>query len=183
MCTLTPLPSRPRCAFRSAARLVALTLATLALAACGGGESSTADGTQATGKMPAAPAAIIAPHGGTLVEVGNRVAQVEFVLDSTRGTLTAYVLDGTARTPLRLTQGRLDLTMFDLVEGNPEVFTVLAGKANPKTEETFDNTSVFIGFVPQLAGRTAFRAKLQRIEVAGQVFTDVPVSYPPAARS
>ncbi|MBK6485297.1 MAG: hypothetical protein IPF98_00185 [Gemmatimonadetes bacterium] len=178
-----PLPSRPSRALGSAARMVALTCTVLALAACGGGEPSTADSAQAAGEGPVASAAMTAPHGGMLVELGNRVAHVEFVLDTTRGILTAYVLDATARHPLRLTQGRLDLTMFDLVEGNPEVVTVLAGKANPRTEETYDNTSVFIGFVPQLAGRGQFRASLQRVEIAGQVFTDVPVSYPATART
>jgi len=163
--------------------LVALTFTVLALAACAGGEPSTADSAQAIDLGPTASAAITAPHGGMLVELGNRVAHVEFVLDTARGILTAYVLDGTAQHPLRLTRGRLDLTMLNLVEGIPEVFTVLAGKADPKTEETFDNTSVFIGFVPQLTGRAQYRALLQRVEVAEQLFADVPISYPPAARS
>ena len=175
--------ARPLHAPRPAARLVALTVTALALAACGGGEPSNEDSTSAAERAAPVPATITAPHGGVLVELGNRAAHVEFVLDTTRGILTAYVLDATAQKPLRLAQGRLDLKMLSLVEGIPEVFTILAGRANAATGETFDNTSVFIGFVPQLTGRAQFQALLQRVEVNGQLFTDIPISYPAAARS
>ncbi|MBK7495896.1 MAG: hypothetical protein IPI28_11060 [Candidatus Omnitrophica bacterium] len=35
-----------------------------------------------------------APHGGTMVALGDHMAHLELVLDSQNGTLTAYILDG-----------------------------------------------------------------------------------------
>jgi hypothetical protein len=160
------------------ALLSATLLAALTLAACGGERAPASDSTRAAD----APAtARTAPHGGVLLALGDGRAHLEFVVDTAKGVVTAYVLDRDARTPVRPTQGRIDLTMHELVEGVPEVYTVLAGKANPRTQETIEDTSVFIGFVPQLVGRPAFRATVQRVEVAGEVFSDIPLAYPGAA--
>lgn len=175
-------PPAPAAVARAVCAPAALGVLMLALAACAGGEPGVVDSSRVALEVPAVTSSVAAPHGGVLIELGD-VAHVEFVLDSSRGILTAYVLDGTARNSLRLTQGRLDLRMLNLVEGIPEVFTILGGKPDAATGETFENTSVFIGFVPQLTGRGEFRALLQRVEVDGQVFTDVPVTYPPAERS
>jgi len=171
---LSPVAGLTR-ALRSATFLAALTLA-----ACGGGETARIDGARAPVTPPTTTAA---PHGGVLVMLGEGRAHLEFVVDTAKGIVTAYVLDRDGKSPLRLSQGRIDLTMHDLVEGVPEVYTVLAGKANPRTEETLEDTSVFIGFVPQLVGRAAFRATVQRVDVRGEVFADIPLVFPPTPRA
>lgn len=191
MRTIVPLLlSSRRC--RANFFVIACVVSAATLGACGGREaapatdSAVANGASSAatnGASSAAGGALIAPHGGLLIPVGNGVAQLEFNVDSTEGVVLVHVLDGKAKEPLRLTQGRIDLTMLDLVEGAGDVNTVLAAKANPKTNETFDNTSVFVGFVPQLVGRMHFKARIQRIEVGGQVFTDIPISYPPDAHA
>src|SRR5205085_2013512 len=50
-----------------------------------------------------------APHHGQLVELGEEFAHVELVLDRKAGRLTAYVLDGEAEQPVRVTQPTLTL--------------------------------------------------------------------------
>jgi hypothetical protein len=114
-----------------------------------------------------------------LVTLGDGRAHLELVVDTAKGVVTLHILDRDAKSPLRLSQGRIDLTMHDLVEGVPEAYTVLAGKADPRTKETLEDTSVFIGFVPQLVGRGEFRATVQRVDVGGEVFTDIPLTFPP----
>lgn len=182
----TPIPflrqSRPA---QSRAFVAALLFAAASLGACSGEKDAaiSADSAAASGTRSEATAPLTAPHGGMLVAVGKGVAQLEFNVDTTKGVVVVHVLDGAAKEPLRLTQGRIDLKMLDLVEGGGDVSTILAARANASTNETLDNTSVFVGFVPQLLGHGRFRARIQRIEVGGQVFTDIPVSFPPGANA
>ncbi|MEP7383365.1 MAG: hypothetical protein ABI910_16880 [Gemmatimonadota bacterium] len=159
---------------------LAFMLAVATQLACGRTESARSTDSAATpAASNVASGALAAPHGGMPIEVEG-VAQLEFNVDTTHGLVLVHVLDGAAKEPVRFTQGRIDLTMLDLVEGVTEVNTVLAATSNPKTNESFDKTSVFLGFVPQLVGRGNFKARVQRIEVGGQVFTDIPLTYPPA---
>jgi hypothetical protein len=165
--------------------LIALVTAVSTLTACGGGESARSDTTRPAESSPASASAgthaHTAPHGGILVELGDEVAHLEFVVDTVRAEILAYVLDGEAEKGIALTQGRLDLKMLDLVPGG-EVFTVFGGKGSALTGERPDSTSTFIAFVPQLKEHPAFHGVLQRVEVRGQVFTDIPITYPPEPR-
>ena len=43
-----------------------------------------------------------APHGGTLVALGEEFGHLELLLNKETGELTAYVLDGEAEKPVRL---------------------------------------------------------------------------------
>lgn len=158
-------------------------LAATSLAACGGTKDSAPASDSSTASVSPSQVTVPpkGPHGGMLVAVGNGLAQLEFNVDTTQGVVVLRVYDGAAKEPIRLTQGRIDMTMLDLVEGGADVTTILAGRASTKTNETIENTSVFIGFVPQLVGHARFRGRVQRIEIGGQVFTDIPVSYPPGA--
>ncbi len=174
---------------RSSARILPVVFGSVlifvaaSLAACGGTKDAApaSDSTTATAAPSGAALPLKGPHGGMLVAVGNGVAQLEFNVDTTQGVVVLRVFDGAAKEPIRLTQGRIDMTMLDLVEGGADVTTILAGRASDKTKETIENTSVFVGFVPQLVGHPRFRGRVQRIEIGGQVFTDIPVSYPPGA--
>lgn len=187
MRTIATLPSRSSTARHSRAFVIALLVAAVSVTACGGSKdaSPAADSAAATARATPSEstAPLTGPHGGMLVAVGNGVAQLEFNVDTTKGVVVLRVFDGAAKEPIRLTQGRIDMTMLDLVEGGADVTTILAGRASTKTNETIENTSVFVGFVPQLVGHARFRGRVQRIEIGGQVFTDIPVSYPPGANA
>lgn len=170
---------------RTGAPAATLLAVAVVLAGCGRGENAKTDSATAT-----TPAAVAngphthgaPPHGGMLVELGDGAYHLEVVVDTGKTTVTAYVLDAAAKEPVRLSQGRIDLKMIDLVEGNAAVFTVLAAKASARTGETLDNTATFLGFVPELKGRGKFRAVVQRVAVGDRVFTDIPLSYPAEPR-
>ena len=163
--------------------MLALALLSSTSACMGSRESATPDSTVAAPSVGTAGHTHDAPpHGGMLVELGDGSYHLEFVLDTASTILTAYVLDGAAKEPVRLSQSRIDLKMLDLVEGNVEVFTVLAAKGSVRTGETVDNTATYMAFVPELKGRGHFRAVIQRVEVGENVFTDIPVTFPAEAR-
>ena len=163
------------------------------LAACGGGGEGGGGGgeggggasgaaAKAEGRTEPATTAAAGPHGGMLVPIGGGAYHLEFVVDTAETAVFAHVLDATGRTPVRVAQPRIDLKMLDLVEGNVEVFLVLAAKPDLKAGEKEGDTPTFLGFAPELKGRGHFRAVVQRVEVGGKVYTDIPVTYPAAAR-
>ena len=118
-----------------------------------------------------------APHGGTLVVLGEEFAHVEFVLDETTGKLTAYVLDGEAEKPIRLTEETIGLKINRL---DPEqtMALQLQAVANVLTGETEGDTSQFEGQSEALVGTTEFQAEITSIVVKGQTFTNVDFKFP-----
>ena len=118
-----------------------------------------------------------APHGGTLVVLGEEFAHVEFVLEKATGKLTAYVLDGEAEKPIRLMEKTIELKINRL---NSEQTMALQLQAVPNvlTGETEGDTSQFEGQLDALVGTTEFQAEIASITVKGQTFTDIDFKFP-----
>lgn len=116
-----------------------------------------------------------APHGGTLVELGEHFAMLEFVLDAGAGTLTVYVLDGGAEQAVRVAQPTIAVT-FDAPQVLAGQVLTLAAKANVLTGETVRDTSEFVVTHPALKGQAAFSARVAEVAVKGQTFKDVAVT-------
>ena len=117
-----------------------------------------------------------APHGGTLVVLGEEAAHVEFVLDAASGELVAFVLDGEAEKSIRLEADSLSLSVT-AAEGDP-FDVVLAGVANELTGETVGDTSEFRGSHDGLKGMSEFDARLGALTVRGVSFEAVAFPYP-----
>ena len=118
-----------------------------------------------------------APHGGTLVVLGEEFAHVEFVLDETTGKLTAYVLDGEADKPIRLTEETIELNVKRL--NSEETMTLqLQAVPNVLTGETEGDTSQFEGQSEALVGATEFHAEIASIAVKGQTFAHISFEFP-----
>ena len=112
-----------------------------------------------------------------MVVLGEEFAHVEFVLEKATGKLTAYVLDGEAEKPIRLTEETIGLNINQL--NSDQEFTLqLKAVANVLTGETEGDTSQFEGQSDDLAGVTEFHAEIASIVVKGQTFTDVDFNFP-----
>ena len=116
-----------------------------------------------------------APHGGTLVVLGEEFAHLELVLKPKDGQLTVYVLDGEAANAVRPDDSALELSLES--EGGPEVVT-LKPVANELTGETASSSSEFQGTSEQLVGKERFLAKLTKITLKGQSFEGVELKFP-----
>ena len=81
-----------------------------------------------------------APHGGTLVELGDHAFNLELVRDAATGKLTAYVLDGHAENFVRIAAPTLELIAMP---GGKFTALTLKAVANPSTGETAGATSQF----------------------------------------
>ncbi|MEQ8766323.1 MAG: hypothetical protein RL885_20580 [Planctomycetota bacterium] len=116
-----------------------------------------------------------APHGGTLVPLGDHFANVELVWDSATGRLEAFILGPHASQAVRITAEKLDLTLGDRSIVLHAVESALSG-------ETVGDTSAFAGeLVPRQDEAPPLGGSLTRIEVFGQTFENVAFELEPAS--
>jgi hypothetical protein len=116
-----------------------------------------------------------APHGGTLVEVGEHQFSLEFVRDAAAGTLTAYVLDGHAENFVRLGAKVIEVAID--VKGRVEKLT-LAAVANELSGETVGDTSQFTVQADWLKREGEFKGRIAVLEIRGMTFKDIAFGFP-----
>jgi len=118
-----------------------------------------------------------APRGGTLVELGDHVAHIEFLLDADIGLLRAYILDGHAEHPVPLAEPSLLLEITP-EEGTESFSLALEAQANPLTGEAPGSTSEFAGQSDALIGAERFEATLPALEVRGVAIDALTFPFP-----
>lgn len=118
-----------------------------------------------------------APHGGTLISLGDHVLHLELLLESERGQLVAWVLDGEAERAIRTEQAELSLTVLPTGETEPFELTMRA-MANVLTGETVGDTSEFRGSSEGLVGVASFSGTLDSLTARGVTFRGVDLAYP-----
>jgi hypothetical protein len=118
-----------------------------------------------------------APHGGSLIELGEEFAHLELVLNAETGRLTVYALDGEAETPVRLAQPSIAMvvTMPNVLR---PIDVTLEPVENALTGEKAGDTSQFVAIVPELKGRKAFRGTVTSLTLRGQLFSGVEFEFP-----
>lgn len=104
-------------------------------------------------------------RGGTMVELGDHVGNIEFVLDSATGSLTAYCSDAHAENPVRLKNESLKVAVAPA--GSTPVEVSLAPIANPLTGETVGDTSQYSAVVDVLKGISTFEGSIAPLEYRG----------------
>ena len=116
-----------------------------------------------------------APHGGTLVELGDHAYNIELVRDLAAGKLTAYVLDGHAEKFVRINAPKIDLIAMP---GGKYTPLVLQAVANPATGETAGDTSQFQVQADWLKTPGGF-AGIFTVEIKGTKFEQVSYQLDP----
>jgi hypothetical protein len=117
-----------------------------------------------------------APHGGTLVALGDHFAHLELVLDNKDGKLTVYVLDGHAEKGQRIEQKDIML-QIEIGDAKPIDFQAVA-VANKLTGEKEGDTSVFTGANEKLKGATKFKVILGNLKIKGKAFKNIEFGFP-----
>lgn len=111
----------------------------------------------------------VAPHGGTLVEIGDHAYNVELLRDAASGKLTAWILDAHADDFVRIKVPSLALDTT--VAGTKKILT-LAAVANPATDEKIGDTSQFEVQADWLKTAGSFSG-IFTVEINGAVYKDV----------
>lgn len=118
-----------------------------------------------------------APHGGTLVVLGDEAAHVELVLDAKDGSLTGYVLDGESEKAVRVAQPEiaLELTGKDV---KSTVTLSLKAVENALTGEKSGDTSEFKAQNDALKNLKRFDVLIKQITIKGVKFDNVKSPFP-----
>lgn len=124
-----------------------------------------------------------APHGGTLVVLGEEFAHLELVLDPGAGSLTGYILDGEAENAVRIGQEYIEIIINDSVPPGrgaerSEYALALKAVSNVLTGETAGDTSEFAVQSDRLKGVRKFDAVISAIEIKGRAFRNVGFRFP-----
>jgi hypothetical protein len=114
-----------------------------------------------------------APHGGTLVELGDEFAHVEFVHDAVAGTLTAYVLDGEAESSVRVTAPTMGVVLTSPARFAARPYELLA-QPSILTGETIGNSSEFTLSHEAFRHAEPIEGVVLDLDVRGRRFRDVP---------
>jgi hypothetical protein len=109
-----------------------------------------------------------APHGGTLVELGDHQFNLEFLHDRDAGRLTVFVLDGHAEHAVRIAQTEIEL----LIDRNAQTESlVLRAVANQLSNETVGNTSEFTVQADWLRDAVMIAGRVNQVTVRGTTFS------------
>ncbi len=110
-----------------------------------------------------------APHGGTLVEIGEHVYNLELVRDNVGGKLTAYVLDGHAENFVRINARTIELIAMP---GGTYTPVTLKAVGNSSTGETVGDTCQFEAQADWLKAAGDF-AGIFTVEIRGTKYEKV----------
>ncbi len=116
-----------------------------------------------------------APHGGSLVMLGDHLYQLEMVAHEESSELELFILDGEAENFIRI----IAPTLSAAVQADGEEFPLIfAAKSDEATGETVGNTSHFTANTPWLAEHPKFEAVFEVIEIRGQRFENIHFPFP-----
>jgi len=120
-----------------------------------------------------------APHGGTLVELGEHAYNLELVREGEAGKLVAYVLDGHAENFIRIAAPSIEVVAQ--TGGQRRVLT-LAATANVATGETVGSTSQFEVQADWLKTIGDFNGEIGVVDIRGTKFGPAAFSLKKGAK-
>lgn len=143
-------------------------------------KATTGDGTEVViakdAQFPVREHHHTAPHGGTLLMIGEHAGHIELVLDTTTGTLDMYALDGEAENPVRLNSIGIPLQVS--LPGKATVTLQLKPVENVLTGETVVSTSQYRAQSDELKGATLFSGVFPELAFRGLELENVAFSFP-----
>lgn len=117
----------------------------------------------------------VAPHGGTVVVLGDEAFHLEFVLDQEAGQLTMWILDGHLENFVRVAAPSLRLRA---TIGSASHDLELAAVASQATGETVGDASMFAGRADWLKTTPEFAAVIPEVSIRSTRFTNVAFAFP-----
>lgn len=117
-----------------------------------------------------------APHGGTMIQLGDHFANVEFLVNDKKGELHVWFHDAHAQNSYRLAAQAIPIGIA--LEDGTHFDLMLKPVANVLTGETPGNTSQFSGKDSNLVGCKAFRGLLTPVSIQGRSLPALDFGFP-----
>lgn len=115
-----------------------------------------------------------APHNGTLIAFGDEFAHLEIVVDSEKGEITGYSLDGEAEKSVQIAQKFIEIEI-----NKPDKLGIkLEAVQNSLTGEIRGATSEFRAFNEKLKEMKSFDGEIKSIMIRGKEFKNVRFNFP-----
>ena len=162
--------------FQQATRLGFAAATLVLVAACSGSEAGS--GAEASEEHHHAHSA---KFGGTLVELGDHFANLEFTWNGETGEVELYTWDAHVEGSQRSATEAPSLAIEPHGHGEdvPEPFTVvLAPRVSKTSGETVGDSSKFTGQHDSLKGLDHFSVTVAEVTLKGQTFKDVEFMHP-----
>jgi hypothetical protein len=109
----------------------------------------------------------VAPHGGTLIELGDHAYNLELVRDAAAGKLTVYVLDGHAENFVRIKSPAVELVAMPGGQYTPLSLKAVANSATGGDTSQFEVQADWLKTAGEFAG-------IFTVEIRGTKFEQVP---------
>jgi hypothetical protein len=118
----------------------------------------------------------VAPHGGTLLEVGPHGSgfNLELLIQSD-GFLHIYILDAHADNFVRIAAETIEVEVLDPNQSSPKI--ICKAVADRGTGETVGDSSLFTS-TETITGFLPLRAKIQALPIKNQVYEDIVFELP-----
>ena len=117
-----------------------------------------------------------APHDGTMIQLGEHFANLEFVLNDKKGELHAWFHDAHAQRSVRLPGKQVPLAIS--LAGGVRFDLLLKPVASVLTGETIGDTSLFSAKDPRLVGVKSFEGLLTPLRIQGRTLPAIGFEYP-----
>lgn len=117
----------------------------------------------------------VAPHGGTLVELGSHEFNLEFVHVPANSALNAYVLDGHAENFVRIAAPHFEVLAKFNGREDRLIFKAVASSA---TGESAGSTAAFTATADWLGGEVKFDGLLPELDIRGNLYRSVQIQFP-----
>lgn len=116
-----------------------------------------------------------APHGGTLIEIGDHQANLEICCDRESGTLTVYVLGPHAEQPLRIAEEQIAATLH---YGETITALQLQAQSSSLSGERVGDSATFAATDAALKQTGEMRLHIAELNLFDQVFNDISGTVP-----
>ncbi len=115
-----------------------------------------------------------APHNGTLIAFGDEFAHLEIVVDSEKGEITGYTLDGEAEKSVLIAQEFIEIE----IDKPNKLDLKLEAVQNSLTGEKRGATSEFRAVNEKLKDMKSFDGEIKSITIRGKEFKNIHFNFP-----
>ena len=117
-----------------------------------------------------------APHGGSVIRLGDELFHLEWVKDTEAGLMRCYVMDGHLERFIRIAQESIEV-LVDQHDGAP-ITWIFKAVENRATGEQIGDSSEFQAPLSVLPNQNTFAGTIREVHIQSNRFEDISFRFP-----